>query len=195
MRVHYYGKLLEELKLSSKQDVIDSAPIVLSEDDVPQLTSIFNFLNNKDRDILFLIFVSAKTQTDIVNILHRSQPSLSYDIRRIKERIRFICYLHSFFSDFIEWLQAGASDYQSEQVIVLTLMYFTTSFSQSSRVSGIKPTRIRYIFDKSLTQLQEQNETRMYELFSLIRSNLNTVRREYLRANHYWQETGDQRVD
>jgi hypothetical protein len=188
MKISYYGKLLEELKLTSREETINTSPMILTEHDVPNLTSILNFLNNKDKDILFLIFISDKTQTDIVHILRRSQPSLSYDIGRIKKRIRFICYLHSFFPQFIEWLTQRSGHYNSEQVMVFTMMYFTTSFSQSSRVSGLKPTRIRYIFDKTLIQFKNDGEEEMFTLFSHIRKHLNTVRREYLRASRYWGE-------
>jgi hypothetical protein len=186
-KVKYYGKLLEELKLGTKEEHQERLPTVLTEDDVPFLSDIFNFLNNKDKDILYLIFISGKTQTDLVRILHRSQPSLSYDIKRIKDRVRFICYLHSQFGTFMDWLKRAPEHFCPEEVMVLTLMYYTTSFSQSSRVSRLKPTRIRYIFDKSLKRLKEVDPL-MFEFFTNIRNNLNVVRRVYLRAAHYWDE-------
>ena len=85
-KVKYYGKLLEDLKLGTKEDHLEKIPVVLTENDIPYMSDIFNFLNNKDKDILYLIFISGKTQTDLVRILHRSQPSLSYDIKRIKNK-------------------------------------------------------------------------------------------------------------
>jgi len=185
-KIKYYGKLLDDLQLGTKEDHLEKAPIVLTENDIPHMSDIFNFLNNKDKDILYLIFISGKTQTDLVRILNRSQPSLSYDIKRIKERVRFICYLHSQFSSLIEWLKERSQDYTPEEVMILTLMYYTTSFSQSSRVSKLKPTRIRYVFDKALEKL-ENNEDSMFEFFNEIRKNLNVVRRVYLRADHYWK--------
>ena len=185
-KVKYYGKLLEELQLGTKEEHLERAPVVLTENDVPYLSDIFNFLNNKDKDILYLIFVSGKTQTDLVRILHRSQPSLSYDIKRIKQRVRFICYLHSQFGTFLDWLKERSQIFTPEEVMILTLMYYTTSFSQSSRVSRLKPTRIRYVFDKVLIKLQE-NDVVIYEFFCNIRNNLNVVRRVYLRADHYWE--------
>jgi len=185
-KVKYYGKLLEDLELGTKEDHLEKIPVVLTENDVPYMSDIFNFLNNKDKDILYLIFISGKTQTDLVRMLHRSQPSLSYDIKRIKQRVRFICYLHSQFSSFMKWLKERSEVYTPEEVMVLTLMYYTTSFSQSSRVSKLKPTRIRYVFDKALVNLQNDDDE-MFEFFSNVRNNLNVVRRVYLRADHYWE--------
>jgi hypothetical protein len=185
-KVKYYGKLLEDLKLGTKEEHLEKLPVVLTENDVPYMSDVFNFLNNKDKDILYLIFISGKTQTDLVRILHRSQPSLSYDIKRIRQRVRFICYLHAQFSTFVDWLKNRSENYTPEEVMVLTLMYYTTSFSQSSRVSKLKPTRIRYVFDKALNRMQEENDD-IFEFFSNVRNNLNVIRRVYLRASHYWE--------
>jgi hypothetical protein len=184
-KIKYYGKLIEELQLGTKEEHLEQMPVILTQEDVPYLSEIFNFLNNKDKDILYLIFVSGKTQTDLVKILNRSQPSLSYDIKRIKDRIRFICFLHSQFSFFLEWINDEDNKLSPEEVMVLTLMYYTTSFSQSSRVSGLKPTRIRYVFDKALKKLKKI-EPKIHGLFMVIRGSLNVVRRSYLRADQYW---------
>jgi len=180
VKFHSFGTLLEEMKLDSKISVYDTMPTSLEEQDIPSLVNVLSFLNNKDRDILFLTFVNGKAQTDIMKLLKRSQPSLSYDIKRIKERVGFICKLLGYFDDVIKFLNDPRSkELPAEQVLVMTLMYFTTSFSQSSRVTGLKPTRIRYIFDKLILQLKELNEDRLVELFVCIRKNLNAVRRSY----------------
>ena len=187
-RHKYYGKLFEQLQFPTKEEQFDKLPTVLTEQDVPPLANIINFLNHKDKDIFFLIFVSNKTQTDLVRLLRRSQPSLSYDIKRIKERIQFICYLHRTFPVFIEWLETRAwKQLEPIQVMILTLMFFTTSFSQSARVSAIKPTKVRYIFNKARKRLQD-SEPELYHIFTTIRNNLNLVKRVYLRGDHYWDE-------
>jgi hypothetical protein len=180
LKFHSFGTLLEEMKLNEKISVYDTMPTSLEEQDVPSLINVLSFLNNKDRDILFLTFVNGKAQTDIMKLLKRSQPSLSYDIKRIKERVGFICKLLSYFDDVMRFIDSPKSkELPSEQIMVMTLMYFTTSFSQSSRVSGLKPTRIRYIFDKLIQRLDEAKEARLLELFICIRKNLNAVRRSY----------------
>jgi len=184
-KIKYYGKLIEELQLGTKKEHLEKMPVILTQEDVPYLSEIFNFLNNKDKDILYLIFVSGKTQTDLVKLLNRSQPSLSYDIKRIKDRVRFICFLHSQFSFFLDWIESEDNILSPEEIMVLTLMYYTTSFSQSSRMSNLKPTRIRYVFDKALKKVKIQ-APEIHILFMVIRSSLNVVRRSYLRADQYW---------
>jgi hypothetical protein len=179
MKIKLYGKLLEELKLLEKNTVYDTLPTSLNEHDAMSLVNILSFLNNKDRDILFLTFINGKAQTDIMRLLKRSQPSLSYDIKRIRERVGFICKLLGYFPDLTAFLESPeAGELPAEQVMVLTLMYFTTSFSQSARVSGLKPTRIRYIFDKLVSSHAFSNP-RLNELFAHVRQHLNSVRRSY----------------
>ena len=181
MKIKLYGKLLEELKIREKTSVYDTMPTIIDSEDAMSLVNILSFLNNKDRDILFLTFINGKAQTDIMKLLKRSQPSLSYDIKRIRERVGFVCKLLSYFADFTMFLGSPKiSELPAEQVMVLTLMYFTTSFSQSARVSGLKPTRVRYIFDKVIIELAKLDEPRLLELFNTIRNNLNAVRRSYV---------------
>ena len=187
MKIKLYGKLLEELKLLDKTSIYDTLPTLLNDQDAVSLVNILSFLNNKDRDILFLTFINGKAQTDIMQLLRRSQPSLSYDIKRIRERVGFICKLLSYFNDLMAFLSSEqAKHMQSEQIMVLTLMYFTTSFSQAARITGLKPTRIRYVFDKLVNDtpscpapIKQLDEPRLVELFTHIRQNLNAVRRSY----------------
>jgi hypothetical protein len=179
MKIKLYGKLIEELRLCEKTDAYDNVPTSIDEHDIVSLVNILSFLNNKDRDILFLTFISNKAQTDIMKLLKRSQPSLSYDIKKIRERVGFICKLLGYFNDFVAFLESPqASELPAEQVMIMTLMYFTTSFSQASRVSGLKPTRIRYVFDKLIANI-DQFKPRVAELFLCIRQNLNAIRRSY----------------
>ena len=51
-------------------------------DQARSFRSTLRFLNDKDRDILYLMFVSKKKQRDVLKILGRTQSSLVYDIKR-----------------------------------------------------------------------------------------------------------------
>jgi len=178
MKLTLCGKLIETL--CDEQDENLEGSFCITDTDIPPLLKIFNFLNNKDKDILLLIFMGNKTQTDLVKILNRSQPSLSYDIKRIKKRIKFIVYIHSMFKRFTKWLEevAELQVLTEEEVMVFTLIYFTSSFSQSNLVCKLKPTRIRYVFDRALTKI-ETIDAEIYNMFVFIRNNLNTIKRTY----------------
>ena len=143
---------------------------------------ILSFLNSKDRDILYLVFVSGKKQKDVQEILGRSQPSLCYDIKRIRKRLRFIFYLNSVFDIFLEFLANPTDGFEPFEIEVMLLMFYTSSFTMASEVLGVGQVKVRYSFDRCLRKLEEKEEWEMYEIFMVVRSNLNLVRRVYRAA-------------
>lgn len=141
--------------------------------------SLFGFLNEKDRDILFLIFVSRKRQRDVQKILGRSQPSLCYDIKRIKRRLQFIYYLHSCFDIFIDFLRTQTESFSSDEMSILSMMFYTSSFTETAKVLKISQVRVRYSYNKCLKRMEELELWEPYEILTVIRENLNIIRRTY----------------
>lgn len=148
-------------------------------DEVRSFGPIFGFLNDKDRDILYLIFVSCKKQKDVQSVLKRSQPSLCYDIKRIRKRLKFIFYLHSVFDIFINFLTSGDSEFTTLEKDILTLMFYTSSFTMTAKVLGVSQVMVRYAYNKCLDRMQELEMWDVYEIFTMVRSNLNIIRRVY----------------
>jgi len=162
---------------------------------------IFSFLNDKDLDILYLIFVSQKKQKDVQKILGRTQSSLAYDIKRIRRRLKFITYLHSVFDIFLNFLRQEKTReiFTSEELSILTLMFYTSSFTLTARVLNTSQVRVRHSYTKCLRRMEENAADAVekknkgeadakeeveywwavYEIFQIIRSNLNIVRRVY----------------
>lgn len=186
--VTYVGKRVEGMKGGQ------SCEPVLPYLDVGHIRSfrnIFAFLNDKDRDILFLIFLSRKKQKDVQRILRRSQPSLCYDIKRIRRRLKFIFYIHSVFDDFLAFLKgvveenrerasAGvAPAFTDEEVSMLTLMLYTSSFTMVASMMKVSQVRVRYVYNKCLGRIWESERYDMYEVFNIIRRELNIVRRKF----------------
>jgi hypothetical protein len=156
---------------------------------VPQVKSfrsVLSFLNEKDRDILYLIFVTGKKQKDVQDILQRSQPSLCYDIKRIRKRLYFVFYLHKVFDIFIEFLESAREEgtFEPLELEVLTLMFYTTSFTLTSEILSkpddkVSQVKVRYTYDKCLRRLEDLEMWDVYEIFVVVRSNLNIIRRTY----------------
>lgn len=141
--------------------------------------SILNLLNDKDRDILYLIFVSKKKQKEVQKILGRSQPSLCYDIRRIRERVRFIVYLKQVFDIYMDFLERNKEEYEPLMLQTLTLMYYTTSFTLTAKVLGCHQMLVRSLFEKALRRMKALQHWEVYEIFSAINHNKNKIRRIY----------------
>ena len=157
----------------------------LTIDQLRAFKPILSFLNAKDRDILYLVFVSGKKQNDIQKILGRSQPSLSADLKRIRRRLKYLFYLASVYDIFINFVVNPPECFTDFELDVLMLMFYTSSFTMTSVLSSrpgspVSQVKVRYSFDKCLRQMEAENLWEVYEIFMVVRSNLNLIRRIYL---------------
>lgn len=177
--------------MSSPITFIGSAIEVIKGDRIEELGSqffepeqvagfrqVFSFLNDKDRDILYLFFVSRKKQMDVKRIICRSQPSLCYDIKKIRHRLKYIFYIFSNFDIFIDFLENKAEKILTPQEIgVLTSLFYTSSFTTSSKITKYAQAKIRYTFKNGIDKLKANKIWDMYELFTTIAENQNSIKR------------------
>lgn len=189
--VSYVGSQVENIKSGNGSE--ERVLPYFSVEQVRAFRSIFGFLNDKDRDILYLIFVSRKKQKDVQRILHRSQPSLCYDIKRIRRRLRYIFYLHSVFDIFVRFIEEKSKYFTPEEMEILTIMFYTSSFTVTAEMMKLSQVKTRYAYNKCLRRMdflaqkffsegRVQEEEEMWEIreiFMFIRENLNAIRRVY----------------
>ena len=177
MSVSSIGRHIENIKRQIEDE--ETVPQTLTIDHVRTYRPIFCFLNGKDRDILYLIFVAKKKQKEVQAILRRSQPSLCYDIKRIRRRLKFIFYLNSVFDIFIEFVRLGSPLFTPEEMDILTLMFYTSSFTQTAAILKVSQVRVRYSYDKCIRRMEQADMWAVYEIFTVIRGNINIVKRKY----------------
>lgn len=179
MAIRYIGSSIDNMP---RKSVVSSESVLpkFTVEQIRRFRPILSFLNEKDRDILFLIFVSSKKQKDVQKIIERSQPSLCYDIKRIRMRLKFIFYLHSVFDIFEDFVaRRGREYFNSEEREILTFMFYTSSFTLTSKIMNISQVRVRYAYDKCLRRLEHLQMWEEYEIFVIVRDNLNIVKRVY----------------
>ena len=175
--VNYIGKSVDNIKPG--REVEDVVLPYFSVEQVNMFRSVFGFLNDKDRDILYLIFVSRKKQKDVQKILNRSQPSLCYDIKRIRKRLRYIFYIRSMFDIFVKFIKEKSKCFTPEEMEILTYMFYTSSFTMTANKMELSQVKSRYVYNKCLKRMEDLEVWEPYELFMTIRENLNTIKREY----------------
>lgn len=141
------------------------------------LENILRFLGKKDCDIVYLYFLSEKRQMDICDLMSRTQPAVSYDIRRAKEHINFAIYLLSVIDDFLQFIEGHGSEMEPEQVRVLVLMFFSTSFTKTAHVLGCHQITCRYLFDRAIKTLKANEHDNIVDIFDHIVNNLNMVKK------------------
>jgi len=155
----------------------------LEPEDVKRNKSFFRFLNDKDRDILYLVFIAKKKQGSVCKLLRRVQPLLAYDVRKIKERVRFIAYLHEVFDIFSDFVENQMDDYPDGTSDILVLMFYTTSLTLTAKILGVNQCRIRTAFEAALERMIELEQWDAYEIFSVICRNKNKIKRVYKRRS------------
>lgn len=179
MKIKYIGQNIEAIS-NAREPLREKVNVpVFEPSSVSDFENIFRFLNNKDRDILYLIFVAKKRQRAVQQILRRSQPSLCYDIKRIRRRLEFIYYLHSVSDIFLDFLETKAYHYDAHSIEIMTAMFYTTSLTHTATVLRCPQLRVRYRFEKIIKRMETLGHWDVYEIFKAIRSNLNIVRRVY----------------
>ncbi len=175
MKINYVGDFIEDVNKKGLNENFSR----FGTNDIINNKALCKLLNKKDRDILFLIFVSHKKQKTVQRILRRSQPSLVYDIRRIRERIQFIVYLKKIFDVFLNFLENRSNLYDKKTVEILIMMYYTTSLTQTAITLKCAQIFVRYMFEKALKKMRKMGHWDIYEIFSIINKNKNKVKRTY----------------
>lgn len=140
------------------------------------LETIMHFLGSKDKDIVYMFFVLKKKQNDIASILKKTQAAISYDTNRIKEQIEFIIYLVSVVDKFLMFLESNAELLDVEECEILTLLFFTSSYTQSARILNANKISLRNKFFKILDKLVVNNKE-IHDIFKTISKNLNKIKK------------------
>ena len=146
------------------------------------LGNYFRFFGQKDMDIIYLYFLSGKKQEDLVKILGKSQPAISYDVTRIKEQIDFVIKLVSSVDDFIMFIVDDGNRLNTYDREMLTLFFYSTSIVKTSRLMGINNITCRSHLNTVVNRLLANGHVDMYNLFRYIMSNLNNVKKYVARG-------------
>jgi len=187
LQVNYIGKDIENVKGVEEEG--EDSPY-LSLDNIKYFKPMFSFLNPKDRDILYLIFLSKKKQKEVQDIMQRGQPSLCYDIKQIRKRLKCISYLQSVYDIFTKFVtedskQIIESDlkpaFTDQERGIMTLMFYSTSYIITAETLKMSQVKISSTFDKCIDKLRKHKLWELYEICYTIRDNLNIVKRTYRR--------------
>lgn len=141
------------------------------------LGNYFRFFGQKDMDIIYLYFLSGKKQEDLMKILEKSQPAISYDVTRIKEQIDFVIRLVSSIDDFIMFIVDDDNRLNTYDREMLTLFFYSTSIVKTSRLMGINNVTCRSHLNTVVNRLLSNGHVDMYNLFKYIMSNLNNIKK------------------
>jgi hypothetical protein len=179
MQIRYVGDNIERVA-SSKAEIVMFEEMTL--DSIKLLKPLLAFLNPKDRDVLYLAFLSKKKQKELEKIMRKRQSSLCYDIQQIRRRLKLIHQIHAKMDLFTYFIDGEAKNHFTDfERAVLTMMFYTTSNIIAGELLECNSSRVKETFIRCLSILKEKNLMELHELFSLIMSNMNIVKRIYKR--------------
>lgn len=141
------------------------------------LDAYFRFFGKKDMDIVYLYFISRKKQEQIMQILGKTQPAVSYDVTKIKEQINFVIKLIASLDDFIMFIVDPDNKMKTMDKQMLVLFFYTTSIAKTARLMGINNITCRSHLYTIVNRLLSQGHIDMYNLFKYIMGNLNSVKK------------------
>jgi hypothetical protein len=141
------------------------------------LSTIFRFLSRKDCDIIYLYYLCGKKQTDICVLLDRTQPAVSYDLKRAKKHVSFVTFLLSWIDRLVTFLCDHAEELEPNQIKVMLLLFFSTSFTKTARVMGVHQITCRYIFNGAMARLKEIGHPEIVAVFDTVLENLNAIKK------------------
>jgi DNA-directed RNA polymerase sigma subunit (sigma70/sigma32) len=76
-------------------------------------------------------------------------------------------------------LEGVAPEFTDEELTMLTLMLYTSSFTMVASMMKVSQVRVRYVYNKCLKKIREAGRYDIYEIFNIIRRELNIVRRKF----------------
>ena len=168
------GYLQSEIQIQPTDDLRDS----LSNWQINEyLDAYFRFFGKKDMDIIYLYFISKKKQEQIVQILGKTQPAISYDVSRIKQQMNFVVKLLSSVDDFIMFITDPENNLKTYDKEMLTVFFYTTSITKTAIVLGINTVSCRSHLNTIVNRLLSYGYNEMYNLFKYILSNLNKTKK------------------
>jgi hypothetical protein len=97
------------------------------------------------------------------------------------------------FDIFVRFVEEKSKYFTPDEMEILTLMFYTSSFTMTSDMMGLSQVKTRYAYNKCLRRIEflaqsfntegkKTEEDEMWEIreiFMCIRENLNSVRRVY----------------
>jgi len=151
----FYGKELERLDVQRIEPKVSA--IFSSVEDLKLLFDNMYLLDAEDRDLMLLLFICQKRQEDIGVLFDVTQEAVSYQMKKLRSRIRFIKRLRSVqpqVDEFFEFV-VGTSDIPVHFIESAALMFFTTSQTISARILGVNQATVRYRFSSFVDAMKK----------------------------------------
>lgn len=150
------------------------SPIEIEE----HLESYFRFFSKSDMDLIYMYFIGTKTQVDLQNIFHKTQPAISCTVDRIQRQIGTIVKIQSMMDEFIYFISDPKVKLSYRDRDILLVFFYSTSIVKTSQIIGISHMVCRARIDEAMKAVKETGNKMIYDYFQYILNNLNKVKKD-----------------
>lgn len=142
------------------------------------LKNYFRFFSKADMDLIYMNFIGNKTQIDLQNVFHKTQPAISCTSDRIKEQIDVIVKIQNVIDEFIEFITNPKIKITNRDRNILLVFFYSTSIAKTAQIIGINPMICRTRIDSAIENLLKEGHEKIYSHFKFLLDNLNKVKKD-----------------
>lgn len=168
------GMYENEIELEQLNSADSFSPMEIEE----HLESYFRFFSKSDMDLIYMNFIGDKTQIDLQEIFHKTQPAISCTADRIKEQIGVIVKIQNVIDEFIYFITDPNVKLTNRDRNILLVFFYSTSIAKTAQIIGVNSMICRTRIDSALNRLIEGGHTKIYNYFKFILENLNKVKKD-----------------
>lgn len=169
-----HGFLENELEWEYQSDRSSFSNYELCE----HLDSHFRLFGKKDMDIILLYFLSKKRQDELMQILEKTQPAISYDVSRIRKQIEYVMRVVEFIDEFIVFIVDENTELNTHEKELLTVFFYSTSIIKTSKILNQNHITCRTHINNTINKLKDLGYIEQYEFFSYMLNNLNKIKKQ-----------------
>lgn len=141
------------------------------------LRDYLKFYSKEEKDFILLNFVMGKSQVELMEIFRKTQPALCNDSNRIKKEIKVIMNIKDFSEEILKFLLSNDNNLNYFSRDILTVFFYSMSATKTSKILGINPMLCRARIEKSIEELKNTGNIKIYNYFQYILENLNKIKR------------------
>lgn len=136
---------------------------------------ILRFLNYYDLDLIYLTFLAKKKQVDLAKILDQTQPSVSYNLSRIRKQIQFVYFFLANVDNVINYLRS-TDQFDLTQKQMLLVFFYSLTPTKAAMVFRMHPITFKNKLTLVLQKLQQKNK-QLYDTFMFVFNNENKIKK------------------
>lgn len=159
----------------SQNDILDVGEYY----DVGQLKDnihdILRFLNYYDLDLIYLTYLAKKKQVDLAKLLDQTQPSVSYNLNRIKRQVQYVYFFLANLDNIVNYLRQ-TDKFTLKQKQMLLVFFYSLTPTKAAYVFHMHPITYKNKLHVIIEKLKQENQ-QIYNVYQDVIKNFNKIKK------------------